>query len=182
MRRLLKVFGVAVAVICCVFVALGLWSYISGIPNPSDHEMMSEFSGDRTTFEQLLQMIGQEPHVDRVANDFIWVDGARIPEASERPRYLTDARWNSYRTMFRRLHLDAGWARRDDGTIALLRSDWGLVVGGWGKSFVWSREPISSALAPGDRRSTDQACVGQKEGCWGYKQLAPHWYIEFDLN
>jgi hypothetical protein len=146
--------------------------------NPSDEEMAREFASNRIHFQQLLSMIQAEPHVTRVAPDFIWVDGVRSPTEAEQLTYLPNARWEKYRQIFRQLHLKYGVVKMEDGSIGFLRSGGGLAVSGWGKDFVWSKTSMNPTLVLHTRKPMEDDCRGRRGTCQRYKALAPNWYLE----
>jgi len=149
--------------------------------HPSDRVMVEEFQSHRGEFSELLKMISEERRVTRIADDFIWIDGAGSVDAPDRSRYLSDARLARYRSLFKRLKLESGIVRREDGSVGFLRSSSGIVTGGSGKAFIWSKPPISPVLAPSDHRSLEEACI-PKSQCSSMRLIAPEWYIAFDSD
>lgn len=149
--------------------------------HPSDAQMLDEFAAQRPAFEQLLAMIRSEPHVTRVADDFIWIDGAATPSDEARPKYLSDGRWSRYRRLFSLLHLQSGVVKREDGSIAFMRSASGIVTSGSSKDFLWSAVPPAPLLARQSAVPVEDACA-PKSGCSSYKSIEPHWSIAFDSN
>lgn len=149
--------------------------------HPADRAMIQEFQDNRAAFSDLLKMVSEERRVTRVADDFIWIDGAQnVPEA-ERSHYVSDARLARYRSLFRTLKLESGIVRREDGSVGFLRSSSGIVPSGSSKEFVWSRGMTAPVLAPSDDRSLEDACIA-KTGCSSIRSIAPQWYISFSSN
>lgn len=149
--------------------------------HPTDQAMISEFKGNRTAFSALLNMIREEPRVSRVADDFIWIDGAHNVDAGNRKNYLSDERLARYRALFDELHLESGVVRREDGSVGFLRSSSGMVTSGLSKEFIWSPNLIKSALKATDQRGLEDACL-PKGACSSVRPIAPEWYIAFDSN
>ena len=58
--------------------------------HPSDEQLTQDFQQHRQAFDALLKMVQQERQVTRVANDFIWIDGAMTVPENERSRYLPE--------------------------------------------------------------------------------------------
>ncbi len=149
--------------------------------HPTDQVMISEFKGNRTAFSSLLKMIREEPQVTRVADDFIWIDGAHNVDEVNRAQYLSDERRARYRALFDELHLESGVVRREDGSVGFLRSSSGMVTSGSGKEFIWSPNVIEPALKATDYRSLEDACV-PKGGCRSVRRIASGWYVAFDSD
>lgn len=149
--------------------------------HPSDRAMIEEFQRDRAGFDALLAMVKEERKVTRIASDFIWADGISSVSEADRRRLLPDNRYARYRALFRRLDLESGVLRYDDGTIAFSRSSTGIVTSGSGKSFIWSADPVPSALDDADQRTLEEACEPQFE-CRTVRRMAPHWYIAFERD
>lgn len=61
--------------------------------HPSDEQLTQDFQQHRQAFDALLKMVQQERQVTRVANDFIWIDGAMTVPENERSRYLPNERF-----------------------------------------------------------------------------------------
>jgi hypothetical protein len=149
--------------------------------HPSDRRMEREFRQQRRAFTVLLGMMRHERHVTRVADDFIWIDGAHHVPAAERARYLPDRRLAEYRRLFRTLKLDAGTIRYEDGSIGFLRSSEGSMTSGSTKEFLWSPRKDEPVLAASDRRSLEQACVPET-GCRSTRRIGPNWYVSFESH
>jgi hypothetical protein len=143
--------------------------------------MIKEFRLKRVAFANLLEMVLEERRVTRVADDFIWIDGAHNVSEGERSRYLSDERLARYRSLFRALKLESGVVRRGDGSVGFLRSSSGIVATGSGKEFIWSKRTIAPVLAPSDSRSLEDACI-PKTGCSSTRPIAPEWYISYTSN
>jgi hypothetical protein len=146
--------------------------------HPADRAMISEFQGNRAAFESLLKMVREESRVTRIAEDFIWIDGAQNVDEKDQSQYLPTERLTRYRALFRTLKLESGVVRREDGSIGFLRSSSGIVTSGSGKEFIWSSNVIPSALQSTDHRTLEDACV-PKDGCSSARRIAPGWYIAF---
>jgi len=149
--------------------------------HPTDQAMIGEFQGNRPTFATLLKMMREESQVTRVANDFIWIDGANNVDEANRVQYLSDERLARYRALFDELHLESGVVRREDGSVGFLRSSSGIVTSGSSKEFIWSPNVIGSALKATDYRSLEDACV-PKGGCRSVRRISPGWYVAFDSD
>ncbi|WP_114953421.1 hypothetical protein [Sphingosinicella terrae] len=149
--------------------------------HPTDQEMVEEFRRNRDAFAELLAMVREEPHVTRVARDFIRVGDRQDVPYEERSRYLPDERYAHYLTLFDRLRLEAGVQRNRDGSVGFLRSTSGLVTSGSSKEFVWAEAIGLPVLAPDDGRSLEEAC-SPRSGCQAARRIAPQWYIAFESH
>ena len=149
--------------------------------HPSDDEMLGEFAARRANFQTLLDMVQDETRVTRVADDFIWIDGAQGVSGDERHRYLPSVRLAKYRELFAKLELESGVIRRADGTIAFLRSSSGMVTSGSGKEFIWSPKPLPGAMTSSDKRSLEVVCM-PRTNCSSLREILPNWYIGFQSN
>jgi hypothetical protein len=149
--------------------------------HPSDEQLTQDFQQHRQAFDALLKMVQQERQVTRVANDFIWIDGAMTVPENERSRYLPDERFAKYKRIFKALDLESGVVRYQDGGVGFLRSSSGIVTSGSAKGYVWSPAYKGPKLATSDPRSLEEACI-PKTGCSSARQIAPNWYITFESN
>lgn len=150
-------------------------------PHPTDAALAAEFRDNRAGYETLLKMVREETRVTRISYDFIWIDGAGSPTPAQRAALLPKARWDRYRRLFKALKLESGVMRwPESGSVGFFRSSSGLAVSGSGKSIVWSPTPLPDALAPSDRRTTEQACTSGE--CHEVRQIAPEWYIAFEAT
>lgn len=149
--------------------------------HPADRVMAAEFRANRDAFSSLLKLISEERRVTRVADDFIWIDGARNVSELDRPHYLSDERLARYRALFKTLKLESGVIRHEDGSVGFLRSSSGIVTSGSGKEFIWSKAMNAPVLEETDRRSLEEACI-PKTGCQSMRRIAPNWYIAFESD
>lgn len=168
--------------VAIAFLTLAILSGCIRVEHPSDQQMVQEFQDHRPAFEMLLKMFRQETRVTRIGDGFIWIDGAGSVDTFERAKYLPDGRLAEYRKLFKELHLKDGLVRREDGSIAFLRSGRGIVPSGSQKDFSWAPQPYRDALAESDKRELVEACVWEGDNCSVSKKIAPNWYIEFHSN
>ena len=149
--------------------------------HPTDRAMVEEFRANRKAFSNLLRMVREERRVTRIADDFIWIDGATNVPDDERSSYLSDARLARYRSSFRELKLESGVIRYEDGSVGFLRSSSGMVLSGSGKEFIWSQNMDDAFLTPSDPRSLEDACIA-RSNCHSTRRIAPQWFISFERN
>lgn len=137
---------------------------------PNDDELERIFRSNREDFEKLRRMSDEDSKVVRIAYDFTWV-GDPEPGVDMTQPGFSEERWDDYKTIFRRIHLDGGISRGRDGSVWFDAYSFGLGVSGLRKGYVFSKSPLdctnTSLDPPKIREGGNREC----------KELAENWYL-----
>ncbi len=147
---------------------------IFGPSHPSDAELERVWSDRETQFATLIEMAQADSHLVRIADKFTWLaDDVSWPRPKEKIG-LTDARWDAYRDLFRRLGITAGLSRNLDApeVVFLWVSTRGMVTASTSKGYAYSESDLSPQVSSLD--SPDIA--GQHHGTL-YKHIRGPWYL-----
>jgi hypothetical protein len=155
-RVLLKI-GLALASL----VALFWW----GCTEPLDMTLRQTFQRNRGNFQTLIRMSDEDSIMARI--DFDWM----VPKS---PR-LTQERWNAYRELFKKLHIDRGLIRTSSGNVYLLAYTEGMFNRGMSKGYIYCRSQ------PRDTQWDYEPCIERSDSGYGehydYSRIGDGWYI-----
>ena len=107
----------------------------------SDAELEKNFRENRADFETLVRMAQEDSKVTRIAFDFTHVKGFGSSSHSGEIGFSSE-RWDEYKALFRKLGLDHGINREEDGTIRFFNSRPGIAVNGPGKDYLFTRRDL----------------------------------------
>lgn len=156
--------------------ALFDWDRLGG-PHPSDARLARVFHANEPDFLRLLAMAQEDAKLTRIAPDFTWLaDDVGWPRPPSRVGF-SDARWNEYRVLFRKLGVDSGVARRPDGVLLFIASTQGLVTGGSSKGYAYSDRLLGPLYESLDAHPTDLP-----SNVPGFKPIGAGWYIYYDWD
>jgi hypothetical protein len=141
--------------------------------HPSDRALLAEFRAERADLERLVALARDDGQLDRISYEWFRTGTGSVRRRPS-PGLLDAARWNEYRRLFHRLHLEEGVANGRDG-IYLERSVSGLAISGSSKGFALLRarpddECPSLDHIPREDRSRDSC----------YRHLDGDWYLFLD--
>lgn len=105
---------------------------------PPDRELEEVFRSNRAVFEELVRMSDEDRRVVRIANDFTWVSGIGLSNDSGELGFSKE-RWEEYKIRFRKLNLENGITRGEDGSVWFSAFGRGLSVSGISKEYVFSK-------------------------------------------
>lgn len=159
--------------------ALGwLWSA------PSDEALAMQFNRHHDELEKLVFMAKEDSVMSRIADDFTWRQGSVAWPRPESEWGMTEARWDQYRRLFRKVGASAGLSQDQQGNIYFIMHTEGSVVGGASKGFVYchTTEASPGLILP----CSEQRDFGKRDDGYGngteYRRLSEHWYIYSERN
>lgn len=163
-----------------VMVVLVLLVFFSFLPNchsvplsgrdfDDDRRMEVNFQEHEADFDLLVRMAATDSDVIRIAPDFTWL----ASESTLSKPGFSEERWNEYRSLFAKLHLENGLMRySENGRVYLFAKSNGLVTGGKSKGYVYSTTDVSP-LYP----SLDDLDLRSLETKKAFKRLQSNWYL-----
>jgi hypothetical protein len=104
----------------------------------SDSDLEKVFQENRGDFEKIVQMSDEDSNVMRIAFDFTRVDG-KESSSDDSELGFSKERWDAYKTIFRRLRIEKGITRGEDGTIIFLAFTKGVFGSGITKGFMFTK-------------------------------------------
>lgn len=105
---------------------------------PGDSYLEQIFRENKADFEKILRMSSEDAAVTRIAYDFTHVSG--IGSSSDSGEIgFSEERWDEYKTLFKKLKLEKGINREEDGTVAFFAFSRGLAVSGLGKGYLFTK-------------------------------------------
>ena len=186
MSTINKVFA-AIAVAAAVYMlGTGAGIFAFGLSmtgdHPSDGELMRRFEDNRDAFSQLVAMSDRDSDVIRIAPDF-----TRLKTNWQWPREdsllgFSPNRWDEYRSLFRKLQLQAGLFRDrlpdSSVVITLPAHSVGMVNRGSSKGYAFSQHQLTPSFVSLDSGFT-AIRAGRKHGA-AYRPIGGSWYLEYD--
>ena len=151
---------------------------------PSDEALARQFDRHRNEFEELASMAKEDSVMSRIAYDFTWRQGSVAWPRPEAEWGITEARWDQYRRLFRKVDATAGLSQDQQGNIYFLMHTEGSVVVGASKGFVYCQTTEASPgviLPCSEQRNFGKRDDGNGNGA-EYRRLSDHWYIYSDRN
>ena len=151
---------------------------------PSDEALARQFNRHREEFETLASMAKEDSVMNRIAYDFTWRQDSVAWPRPEPEWGITEARWNQYRRLFKKVGATAGLSQDQQGNIYFLMHTEGSVVGGASKGFVYCQttEASPGLILP----CSEQRNFGKRDDGNGnsaeYRRLSDHWYIYSDQD
>jgi hypothetical protein len=127
-----------------------------------DDALVKLFNNNQAMFEKMVRMVLEDQATSRIANEYIRPTGS-----------ITPARWEEYRTAFKKVGIEGGIIRwHSTGAIEFVVEASGLATGGWMKGIVF-RETLPEKLY--DRLDERPADLGSNER--GYRRIDEDWYL-----
>ena len=178
--KLLKILGLVVVSIVGT-ISLLAWGIAPG--EPSDRTLEKRFYRQRPDLERLTAMLAEDPQMTRIAPDFLWTQDSVAWPRPESQWGISRARWDEYKSLFKRAGVDKGAVRREKSKEALLIVyTWGIVPGGVSVGYLHCGQP-GYGYEP-----TEPACIERKDsgtGMYGhstsygyrYKKITDEWFI-----
>ena len=161
-------------------VALFFWS----AQPPSDAALQSRFEKDRPALEAIVVMMEENPHMTRIADDFLLKDDQGWPRAVGHGG-ISIARWDQYRAEFHQARLHNGTMRlANSSDVKLLVWSFGLVTGGSSVSYLHCGTPTAGLkhLDPPCQGDLDSGSGTSGEESYRFKRLTDRWFIYQESN
>jgi hypothetical protein len=144
--------------------------------------LLRRLAADRPLFDTLVAMSDQDSTVIRIAPDFTWLAKNWVWPRPASQLGFSQARWNRYRELFRRLGLQHGLERERlvDSSPAVFLWAFGLGAMDHGsrKGYLFTRGSVAPLLPSLDRNVS--AAAGGAEHGTAYRAVGAGWYLEFD--
>ena len=143
---------------------------------PSDSELQSRFFRDEADFSKLVQMSDKDPHVVAISFNLTYLD-----TDMSWPRKnigFSNERWNEYRRVFRKLHIEGGLTRRTDYTSSVFIRIYtaGGVLGSSEKGYAYSEKPLTPVVQSPDMFPRD--FYNKNKGhAIVFEPLTANWYM-----
>ena len=151
---------------------------------PSDKTLAMQFKRHRDELETLAFMAKEDSVMSRIAYDFTWRRDSAAWPRPESEWGITEARWDQYRRLFRKVGATAGLIQDQQGNIYFLLHTEGSVVNGASKGFVYCQTTDASPgliLPCAEQRDSGKRDDGNGNGA-EYRRLSDHWYIYSDWD
>lgn len=106
---------------------------------PTDAELEQRFRDNRHIFEKNVQMSDEDSIVNRISYKFtdVWGKGLSTDTGD---LGFSEERWNEYKSLFRKLKLDSGIIRWENGAVRFSAFSKGLAVSGISKGYIYSKQ------------------------------------------
>jgi hypothetical protein len=172
-RQALIVISLTVVLAVGVFVVRSSMKHYFASFHSKDEVLEANFSKYETDFQVLLEKSQADYKVIRIASDFTWLDNNAAWPRPESEWGISNERWDEYRNLFKKLGLNGGILRDNQGEITyLIVSSSGLITNGSSKGYAYCKSepaPIVSSL--------DDTTSWPKGKRIIFKQLRGHWYL-----
>lgn len=148
-------------------------NYFLGVnrPLPSDAAMEANLRQHKDDFIRLVDMFQRDANMLRIDFDWTHVVGESQSSKITGDPGITEERWNEYRSLFRKLGLNAGINRDPiNGTLIFYAFGKGLGVSGVSKGYYYSAEPLECSINQEDDLNK------YLDGVF-CKKLEVHWYM-----
>jgi hypothetical protein len=170
-RILLRVVG-SIVLLVLLLVAFLFW-YMTP---PSDASLERRFQEHRADLEQIVKMMEQDVHMQRIAEDF-----TRNDDWDQHPghaREISDQRWNQYREIFRRAGVPKGTERQSDD-IEIIAWTAGLAIAGTSLSYLHCGNPSvgNGNFYPPCLERDEAGTIKENDDVIRYKRIQGDWYI-----
>ena len=189
-RKLHVVFKIVLWIIAigsaCGFVLGSFTTFLFWQPDPpSLPKLAKSFPERRQTLTEILNMSNLDQQYLRIDPTFIYSDAGEFMWGDVNSPLAKD-RWNQYRGLFSRAHLDQGITRDPGGDVFFMAGSVGLLNRGYSTGYLFCKDPGS----PSSQNSRFEPCTlpPQDSGsrifqaeprveAYSFKRLADHWYV-----
>jgi hypothetical protein len=146
-------------------------------------ELQSNFLRDAEGLDRLRTMAEQDQHLIRIALDFTLLDtDTKWPRENVG---LSEARWNEYRSAFKKLSLSEGIVRTEDfpGSLFFIARAKGLCTGGSSAGYVYSTAPLTpTAKSPQDDLDAEARKNPSRHYAYVFRPLKANWYAFYQID
>ena len=151
------------------------------LEHPPDAVLIRRFETHQRDFARLVAMSNEDARVIRIADDFTRLDSNWAWPRPDSLLGFSRARWDEYRTLFRRLGLESGLSRETEpggsSVVFLTVSSRGIVNHGTSKGYAYSTAALRPLYPSLDRLPDD---VRRRRHGVAYRALRDGWYLAFD--
>lgn len=147
-------------------------------------QLQGNFKRDAEELERLRTMVAQDAHLMRIAPDFTLLD-----TDNKWPRDnigLSEARWNQYRSAFKKLSLSEGIVRTEDFPGAIFFKNTrtkGLCIGGSSAGYVYSSAPLApTTKSPQDELDAEARKNPTRHYAYVFTPLQANWYAFYQID
>ena len=120
------------------FVLTGCGDFYSNFEDlPPDLKMEQMFFANKDSFEVIVKMSEEDSKVIRIDPDFTLVSGEGLSTDTGNVGF-SNQRWNEYKNLFKKVGLQKGIVRGEDGSVAFIAFSKGLAVSGISKGYLYS--------------------------------------------
>lgn len=143
---------------------------------PSDASLERRFYKHRADLEQIVKMMEQDVHMQRIADDFTRNDD--WDKQPMRQRGISEQRWNQYREIFHRAGVPMG-TERQSNDIEILVWAAGLAIAGRSLSYLHCGKSSASTVSiyPPCRERKESGRIEENDVLMRYKRIQGDWYI-----
>ena len=141
---------------------------------PSDAALERRFYEHRADLEQIVGMMEQDEHMQRIAETFTRNDDWDVN--IDRGRDISEQRWNQYREIFDRAGVPMG-TQRQSNDIEIIAWATGLVIGETSLSYLHCGKSPAGNFYPPCRERKESGSVEANDVLIRYKRIEGDWYI-----
>ena len=176
-RRIVRILFILVGCILLVVVLL-IGSLFWYATPPSDASLERRFYQHRADFEQLVRMMEEDAHMQRVAEGFTRNDDWDTELLKQ--RQISEQRWNQYREIFRRAGVPMGTERDDADDIEIAVWAFGLAIAERSLSYIHCDKRTAHSFANSYQPCFERMESGRFEDndhLIRYQRIEGDWYI-----
>jgi hypothetical protein len=143
---------------------------------PSDASLERRFQEHSADLEQIVKMMEQDVHMERIAEGFTRNDD--WDKHPMRQRGISDERWNQYREIFRRAGVPKGTERQSDD-IEIIAWTAGLAIAGTSLSYLHcgKSSAANQNFYPPCLERKESGRIEENGDLIRYKRIQGDWYI-----
>ena len=152
---------------------VGATTFIYGCDRrfPTDADMEKAFSENRSDFDRIVRMSNEDSNLTNIRYTFTVVEG-KGSSSDTGDVGLSEERWDEYRKLFKKIGLQSGIVRGDDGSIHFLA--FGVSGGFKGYFYSTSDPPIGNIKCTDESLEIPGRLQNIKFIC---KNLDDNWYL-----
>ncbi len=139
----------------------------------TDATLENLFRENREDFVRLARMSDEDPTVVRIAYDFTNVSG-KGSSSDTGVVGFSEQRWEEYRSLFRKLRLERGITRFEDGSVMFIAFARGLSVSGITKGYLFNRDGENCPANSLDELEKLPPAQGKPFNC---RKIGENWYL-----
>ena len=142
---------------------------------PTDDELAVTYWKYEADFQRLAEMSDRDEQVTRIASNFTWLKTNAAWPRPESEWGISKARWEEYRSLFKKLALREGITREESGdVIYFTASSVGLMTDGASKGYAFARTQPESIVD-----SLDDPTSWPQGKHMYFRRLKGNWYLFF---
>ena len=172
-RRVVRILLGAVGSVVLVVLLLIVFLFWHMTP-PSDASLERRFYEHSADLEQIVKMMQQDVHMQRIAEDFTRNDD--WDQHPGRAREISEQRWNQYREIFHRAGVPMGTERQSDD-IEIMVWAAGLSIAGTSLSYLHCGKPPADSFYPPCRERKETGRIEENDVLIRYRRIQGDWCI-----